>query len=208
MNNRERNKAHNRNKILMAARELLKEGGLDGLSMRTLAERAQVSSRTPYNLFGSKTDVLLALLDDPLRQLRDRLPVVMATGALHASLNLVDEAYALYAPEIEYYRNIFWGVMTSDHPATRAANLERAQHVTLMLLAQAQARQELLPDTPLEALARHIMLSIAGLLGLWANALISAPELVMEIKKTLAYSLGRHCTPALQTEFATLTTGP
>lgn len=207
MNNRERNKAHNRNKILTAARELLKEGGLDGLSMRTLADRAQVSSRTPYNLFGSKTDVLLALLDDPLRQLRDRLPVVTATRALHASLNLVDEAYALYAPEIEYYRNIFWGVMASDHPAARAANLQRAQQITQMLLGQALARQELLPDTPLDALARHIMLSIAGLLGLWANALISAPELVMEIKKTLAYSLARHCPPALQADFATLTAG-
>lgn len=205
MNNRERNKAHNRNKILVAARELLKDGGLEALSMRTLADRAQVSSRTPYNLFGSKTDVLLALLDDPLRQLWERLPG--ATGTLGASLNLVDEAYALYAPEIEYYRNIFWGVMTSDHPAARAANLQRAQQITHMLLGQALARQELLPDTPLEALARHIMLAIAGLLGLWANALMSAPELVVEIKKTLAYSLLRHCPPALQADFALLTAG-
>lgn len=201
MNNRERNKAHNRNKILAAARDLLKEGGLEGLSMRSLAERAQVSSRTPYNLFGSKTDVLLALLDDPLRQLGESLPVAFESGILRASMKLIDDAYALYAPDIEYYRNIFWGVMTSDHPAARAANLERAQQIAQVLLGQALARQELLPATPLESLARHILLAVAGLLGLWGNALISAPELVAEIKITLAYSLSRHCSPSLRDEF-------
>jgi AcrR family transcriptional regulator len=70
---REIAKERRRQIILEAARDLIKESGETGLSMRALAERASVSTATPYNLFGSKQGVLGALLDADLRRYQRRL---------------------------------------------------------------------------------------------------------------------------------------
>lgn len=70
---RETAKERRRQIILEAARDLIKESGETGLSMRALADRASVSTATPYNLFGSKQGVLAALLDADLHRYQRRL---------------------------------------------------------------------------------------------------------------------------------------
>ena len=51
----------NRQAILDAASEIIAEQGLDGLSMRSLAERADYSPSTLYRYFEDKEDILDAL---------------------------------------------------------------------------------------------------------------------------------------------------
>lgn len=60
---RELHKDERRAQILLAARDLVTEGGLDALTMRAVAERAGLSVPTVYNLIGSRADVVAALLD-------------------------------------------------------------------------------------------------------------------------------------------------
>lgn len=187
MNNRERNKDYNRRKILASARHLLLDGGLNALSMRALAEHAQVSSRTPYNLFGSKTDVLMGLLDEPLHQMIAALPTVPPPSIILGSFSLIERAYGLYAPEIDYYREIYWGVMSSEHHSAREKYLVHAQQWILPLLKQARDAGELKSSTNIEALARHITLTLIGFLGLWASGLINGPDLISQLKQTLAF---------------------
>ena len=62
MSRREEAKAERRHRIIAAARDLIKETGDTGLSMRAIAARAGVSLTTPYNLFGSKRAIVIALL--------------------------------------------------------------------------------------------------------------------------------------------------
>ena len=50
--------------ILHMARRLAGRVGYDGLTMRELADLAEVSSKTLYNLFNSKDDLLVAALED------------------------------------------------------------------------------------------------------------------------------------------------
>lgn len=47
-----------RRRILREARKMISGGGLDGFNMRDLGERANVSTRTIYNAFGSKEMVI------------------------------------------------------------------------------------------------------------------------------------------------------
>ncbi|MFX8339372.1 helix-turn-helix domain-containing protein, partial [Acinetobacter baumannii] len=63
-NRRDTAKAERRSRIIKAARDLIRETGDAGLSMRALAAKAGVSLATPYNLFGSKRAVLVAVLED------------------------------------------------------------------------------------------------------------------------------------------------
>ncbi len=186
MSLRESNKDLNRQKILAAARELLREGGLEALSMRALARRARVSSRTPYNLFGSKTDVLVGLLDEPIQRFGQDLPPPTDKSLLLFALSMVGKVYELYEPEIDYYREIYWGLMSSGHPDVRLAGVNRAHQLTLPFVLQAIANGELAKNSNAQALSHHLVLTVVGLLGLWGSNLISGPELVDQIRRAMA----------------------
>lgn len=178
----------------------MQEGGLNALSMRTLAERAQVSSRTPYNLFGSKTDVLVAMLDEPLQRLITELPAPPSGGVILESFSVIDRVHALYAPEIEFYREIYWGVMSSDHHDARQNYLDRTQQWVPPLLQKARDSRELKAATDIEGLGRHITFTAVGLLGLWASSLMSSAELMVQLKKALAHCFYYHGSQSLQKE--------
>jgi len=189
MSRREENKEVNRRRILAAARALIQEGGLDALQMRTLAERAKVSSRTPYNLFGSKTAVLIGLLDAPLDQLVGVVPAKQAV--LAQVFETLERAYKLYAPQQDYYRNIYWGVMTSDQAEAREVTLERACRVLAMLLQRAIDAGEL-AKVDAKGLAEHLVLLGLGLLGLWASKLIDGKQLLSHLRLAVEQSLQPH----------------
>ena len=81
MSRREDAKAERRHRIGTAARDLIRETGDTGLSMRAIAARAQVSLSTPYNLFGSKRAIVLAALED-IREFNERFARLRSTDAV------------------------------------------------------------------------------------------------------------------------------
>ncbi len=64
MNLREENIEKRRQRILAAARQVIASKGPEALSMRALGARARLSVTTLYNLFGTKDDILVALIED------------------------------------------------------------------------------------------------------------------------------------------------
>ena len=63
MSLRAANVAARRQRVLEAALDLIAQDGLDGLSMRKLADAVSLSVRTLYNQFGSRTEILRHLMD-------------------------------------------------------------------------------------------------------------------------------------------------
>lgn len=61
---REINCEARRRRILDAARTLIGRAGIAGVSMRKLAQEAGLSVTTLYNLFGSRDDIFVALIED------------------------------------------------------------------------------------------------------------------------------------------------
>ncbi|MEM8564673.1 MAG: hypothetical protein AAGF57_20700, partial [Pseudomonadota bacterium] len=82
--------------------------------MRHLADEAGVSSRTPYNLFSSKTDILFAIMmqsTEPLGNLEQEAQHGLAVAKLFQRL----EALGALDEEAEpFYRSIHWSIMRSD----------------------------------------------------------------------------------------------
>ncbi len=101
MGKREEAKARNKERILSAARELMQTQG-GGLSMRDLAELAGVSVATPYNLFGSKQDVIMAVLDADLAVLRESVaeidgdPIDGLFGVIDVMIGMLESAPSFY----------------------------------------------------------------------------------------------------------------
>ncbi len=106
--------AERRERILEAAREIIAEGGLEALTTRALAERAQVTVPTVYNLVGAKDQVLFAAVEDQtarfLAALGSHSEEPPATRAISVCRACVTEL--IRAPH--YYRAILLLMHASD----------------------------------------------------------------------------------------------
>lgn len=103
---REAAKAERRQRIVRAARELISETGDAGLSMRALAARAGVSLATPYNLFGSKGAILLAVLED-IRGFGAQFSRYAGLTPLDRVLKAAEIAVSYYEQDPDFYR-VLW----------------------------------------------------------------------------------------------------
>jgi AcrR family transcriptional regulator len=127
-----RPKEHNeqtRAALLSAAEQLIARGGLDAVSTRAVAQRAGVTTRAVYSLFGSKQGLLHALAARGFRLLADRVAAVPVTADPGADLVNVSacafRGWALAHPNL--FRVVF-GLPDTDlraqpdvGPASRAA---------------------------------------------------------------------------------------
>ncbi|HEY0646589.1 TetR/AcrR family transcriptional regulator [Phenylobacterium sp.] len=123
---REAGKAERRRRIIHAARDLIRETGNAGLSMRALAARAGVSLATPYNLFGSKRAILLSVLDD-IREFFDRFSALRTSEPLERLFGALDICVEMYVADPAFNRTI-WAALfdPSDEFRSQVFNSKRA----------------------------------------------------------------------------------
>jgi AcrR family transcriptional regulator len=203
MSRREEAKAFNRARICAAAEGIIRREGIAQLSMRRLADEAEVSLRTPYNLFGSKTDVLIALLDDAQLQLS---PLGSAAGegpAIDQLLEALARTEAFFASDEEYYRGIYQAIMTSDHPEAREAGVMRAITTAQLLMARAVELGELAPHTNSAALGRHLAIQLLAVLGMWGSGIFPNRESIAQVRRGWLAELLHHCSEEMRPSLAT-----
>jgi AcrR family transcriptional regulator len=80
--------------LLRAASELLAEGGVEALTMRSLAERADIPVATIYRYFANREEIITAYLDHELEQI-DRAVVTAVLALERVSVRSLAEAVAL-----------------------------------------------------------------------------------------------------------------
>lgn len=170
MSRREEGKAERRRRIVAAARDLIRETGDTGLSMRAIAARAQVALTTPYSLFGSKHAIIIALLED-VQRFQERFAALDGGSAIDRIFQAVELSLGYLADDPELYRALWTQVMRSDSLELRGelASPQR-DAFWLTLIAAAQKEGALLewiaPDPLLRSLdAVYVSVMIAWLLG-------------------------------------------
>ena len=107
---REAGKAERRRQIIQAAKDLIRETGNAGLSMRGLAARAGVSLATPYNLFGSKRAIVVAVLQD-IREYQERFSTLRIADPVERIFAALDMAIAFYVGDPAFYRTVWAAVL-------------------------------------------------------------------------------------------------
>jgi AcrR family transcriptional regulator len=93
--------------ILSVAREIIRETGDFDLSMRKLAARAQVSLRTPYELFESKNGIIRAILKIDQAEFREWARQLKSTDWFDHILNTMHLSILLYQDNQPFYRALF-----------------------------------------------------------------------------------------------------
>jgi AcrR family transcriptional regulator len=101
---REYAKGERRARIVKAAHDLLRQVGVDELSMRAVADRAGVSLSTVYNLFESKQAILARVFDEDLAAFEQRVAGAHSTDVLQRIFDALDIACDLYEADPAFYR--------------------------------------------------------------------------------------------------------
>ncbi|MEV7446717.1 TetR/AcrR family transcriptional regulator [Streptomyces sp. NPDC091204] len=160
---RERHKARRRVRILDATRELLREGPESVISTERIAERAEVSPATVYNLIGPREKIWEALAGGFMDALEDRL-AALGSGDPQ---DVVGSTVQLFVGDPVVSRRMVRGWEESGLVLDRSplVQLRRA-------MADTRTRGLLRADVDTDALAAMVSTSCVGALHQWVAALI------------------------------------
>jgi len=191
---RESGKAERRLRITQAARELIRETGNAGLSMRALAARAGVSLATPYNLFGSKRAIVLAVLQD-VKQFHERFSSVRASDPLERLFLAVDMQIDYYLADPDFYRTMWAAVFDiSDDIRTTLYNPKR-DSFWQGLIAEAANAGALAPEINQDFLLRHLDHHFRSIMLDWVVGEIGIEALSPTVRLGYALILKGACAP-------------
>lgn len=178
---REQAKAERRTRIVQATYALLREVGMDGISIKLVAERAEVSAATVYNLFGTKNAILKQVLDLDLEQFEARVARLKSKDALQRIFDAVHVAARLYEDDPGFYRATMMVRPVSGAPDVYAARRDPRLAFWRGMIEAAVAEGHLRRDVNDEVLGTLLNHITAGVLADWIAHVISVRQLEREI---------------------------
>ncbi len=131
--------------LLATAREIIRETGDFDLPMRKLAARAQVSLRTPYELFRSKSGIIGAILKVDQKVFRDRAAELQSEDELENLFDRVRLGISFYRENPNFYRALFratQGYSGGDETEPARENVHGFTVLTMRAIAAGLIRSE------------------------------------------------------------------
>lgn len=177
MSLREKGKARRKQQIVDAVVSILCEEGFNALSTAKIAERAEVSVATLYNLMGSVDSILDEMVEQlsnefkaafkPATEYQDPITIIEAVS---------DSAYEFLNQDIEKYQAILKAVfqinISRDHsaPVFLTANNNRTLFVSA--IEQLQHSGRMMPGISAQLLSQQMLVTQIFLLQNWSAGVI------------------------------------
>ncbi|MBN9579023.1 MAG: TetR/AcrR family transcriptional regulator [Alphaproteobacteria bacterium] len=196
---RERAKNERRLRIMAAARDLIRETGETQLSMRTIAKRANVSLATPYNLFGSKRAVVMAILED-VRNFSEHVAGLEQLSAIERIFSALALATDFYRDDPLFYRTLWKALLDTSGKGTEHTMFTpqgRARNHALWegLLQDAQDEGTVADEANLESLLKNLSHTFNGVMLGWVIGEVKSADLPNAIAYAYALALRGVATP-------------
>lgn len=156
-----------RRNIVDAAHALIRETGGAGFSMLQLARRAGVSQATPYNLLGSKSEVLRRVVDDEFASFARRLSAESQRGALDTLLRAVDLVVVHYLAEPAFYRGLYAAIHGIEGNPLRAMMNQQGQSLWSGMVEVAMDEREIAPVMEPSELTPLLLRAMAATVDGW-----------------------------------------
>ena len=178
-----------RERILQAVRDQLEAGGYDGVSMRDLAELANVSPTTLYNLFESKDTLILTALTDLLGRLNTRVRQAKLTGLARILLNADVVAQQIVATP--HYAEAMARLLFNAAPEDPIVDilLHRTVDDNRLALQEMIADKEISGDVDIELFARRLSTNNWALIFQWMKGYTPLQELRREYRRGVILTL-------------------
>lgn len=198
MSKREAAKSERRQRIIAAARELIKETGNAGLSMRAIAARANVAITTPYNLFGSKRAIVIALLED-IREFHERFSSLHKTDPIDRIFHAVTITLDYLEDDPEFYRTLWTEALNLSAKELRG-ELSTPQRYAFWwaLLRDAEKAGALMPEIDHELLLVNLDLVYISVMLAWVLGTIEVSQIQPLVGHGYALTLRGAATEAYQ----------
>ncbi|TMA51496.1 MAG: TetR/AcrR family transcriptional regulator [Deltaproteobacteria bacterium] len=164
---REIHKTERKQQILSAARRLIRKKGFPRMSMRELAQEARVSLATPYNLFGSKANVLYALLESLFEKLESAIDELATQDPIDALYALTQFSVQEYARDPGFYRSLLLSMVTTGDFLPVPRIVWRSTTLWQRGLDAGIAQGLFQPQTRPDLVARQIQVNYRGAMELW-----------------------------------------
>ncbi len=166
---REKQMAERRGRILDAAESLIRQTGGTDFPMLALAERAEVSPTTPYNLFGSKAGVLYALLNRTMDQINERTQSFSSDNPIERALEAAELGAEFFARDPEFFRSLYLFLLGVRDAVHRPHFMNRGLEFWQRPLETPEPRALLPAGIKAEELARELMIHFVGVMELWLH---------------------------------------
>jgi AcrR family transcriptional regulator len=165
LNRRDENKARRRDAILDAATALLAERHSDEVSTEEIATLAGVAPATIYNLVGTRDDVVRALVDRVMTELRASLEAIDESDPIAGARLVVDQTVAAFVADSKVFRQV---VAIAQRAGPRRPGGAMPSDAQVPLMRRAQAMGILRDDVDAAGIARQIFVSYTGAMALWS----------------------------------------
>jgi AcrR family transcriptional regulator len=196
---REAGKSRRRRQILDAARELIEADGREALSMRRLAECAQLSTRTLYNLYGAKEDILYALMAESMLEVDVKLAKLSLADPLERSRAMVAVAADQLCSRPKLNRALYRGFEIQVGRAREVVTLGRRSQEAALQTAQDQGL--LLRTVSARVLAHYINIGYGQAVRLWCREVLDNAQLKAQALHQRALYLIAVAVPATRARF-------
>ena len=171
---RELAKGGRRARIVEATYALLREVGIEDLSVKMIADQARVSPATVYNLFGTKAAVLQKVYDLDLAEFEQRMAKTVSRDSLERIFDSVAITAAHYRSDPRFYRSVVR--MPNRDPADAQlidAVTSRRAHFWSDQVRQAIKDGHLVAEADASRLGAAMSYLSSGAVGCWVTNLIT-----------------------------------
>ena len=149
------------------AQALIREQGDAGFSMAQLAARAGVSPATPYNVLGTKSEVLRLVVREEFDNFEGRLEAAQSTSPLARLLVATALVVTHYEADRPFYRGLYRAALSVEAGEMRDLMSAAGRSLWQALVADAVESGELVASVVAQPLTDLLLLTIAATTQAW-----------------------------------------
>ena len=169
-------KERRKSQVLAAAEASIRKSGTVSFSMKELADKADVSFATPFNLFGKKEDILAALLNSRItQQALSTSERVHKGSGLDTLLHVAVDSCSGYISDSELFRPLLQAMRIRPSPQNRTMS-NQATEIWKKALLDCQDDRIIAKDADVEAISRRMHLGFRMAVWMWASEVLSDEE--------------------------------
>jgi AcrR family transcriptional regulator len=165
-----------KNALIKAGVEILAQEGMDGLTLRKVAQRAGVSHNAPYSHFPDKQSLIAAISTEGFKQLYDELNAAILShpGDPKRQLQEAAWAYVQFAMDnTDTFKLMFSGVLEIEKDYPAFVEISQKTFVRVVDIVRACQDAGILSSTPPEIMAVAVWGQIHGIISLFLEGQIS-----------------------------------
>jgi AcrR family transcriptional regulator len=165
-----------KNALIKAGVEILAKEGVDGLSLRKVAQRAGVSHSAPYAHFPDKQSLIAAISTEGFNQLYAELEAAVSPHAKNPKKQLIEgaKAYVRFAEEnMDTFKIMFSGVLEKEKDYPSFVEISSKTFKLVVDVVRACQNAGNLPTAPADLMAVSVWGQVHGILSLALEGQVS-----------------------------------